>query len=153
MGKARDSPRDLDARGARVPSRPRARGRKGTLTQGERMRINARFWIWWADGWVKLTLRRGDVLTVHRGGPTDEGWSSETETYRYDGVFVTCRSETDGRDCDGRLTREAVHRCHVLGLRARLNESGYRPPGGGGVPLWREVSAGQRDYSAEAMGY
>lgn len=117
------------------------------------MKINARFWIWWADGWVKLTLRRGDVLRMYRGGPCDEGWSSSAEEYRFDGVFVTCRTSTDGRDCDGRFSTDRRDRCHVLDLRARFNEPEFRPPGGGGSPKWREVSARQRDYSAEAMGY
>lgn len=117
------------------------------------MRINARFWIWWADGWVKLTLRRGDVLTVHRGGPTDEGWSYLEESYRFDGVFVTLRTYSVARDCDGKFETERRDRCHVLDLRARFNEPDYRPPGGGGSPKWREVSARQRDHSAEAAGY
>lgn len=117
------------------------------------MKINARFWLWWRGGWVKLTLRRGDSVTAFYSERTDEGWHSEAETYRFDGAFVTCRTETDGRDCDGRLSTHRTERCHVLDLRARMNEPEYRPPGGGGLPEWRTVKAGRRDYSAEAAGY
>lgn len=117
------------------------------------MTINARFWIWWRGGWVKLTLRRGDVRTCGYSERTDEGWHAEWETYRFDGVFVTRRTETDGRDCDGRLSTDQRDRCHVLGLRAWLAEQEFRPPGGGGVPAWRTIKATRRDYSAEAAGY
>ena len=117
------------------------------------MQINARFWIWWRGGWVKLTLRRGDTFRAYCGASHDEGYSATEETYRFDGTWVTCRTETWGRDCDGRYESTRVERFHVLDSRARLNELEHRPPGGGGVPRWREVSARQRDYSAEAAGY
>src|SRR5688572_21903129 len=65
---------------------------------------NHRFWIWWRDGWVKLTVRPHESLTAARFSHHDEGWSSCSETFTHspDGVFST--EVHDGRDCDGRLT-------------------------------------------------
>ena len=113
--------------------------------------MNARFWVWWNDGWVKLTGKPGQRLTFSKGGPTDEGWSREGETYYFDNDPVTpgvvCQSGSDGRDCDGRFSTYAEYFCSFQDLSARELEDGRR------VPIWQKTEASRRDYTAESMGY
>lgn len=110
---------------------------------------NARFWIYENGDHVKLTLRPGQALNHAQGGPTDEGWFREAETFTYDAEAGLVRLErvNDGADCDGRLTHYAELECPLDRLGAlTLNEC---PP----MPDWQRVGASQRDYAAEAMGY
>lgn len=116
---------------------------------------NARFWTWTNGGPVKLTLRPGQSLTWHTGGPTDEGWSSETTTWSYDIHWAAIRQrwKTVGTDCDGYLQRGGADICPIHAL-ADIN----RGPDlvDGRWPAWQrdpEGQAWQRDRYAEAMGY
>lgn len=110
--------------------------------------MNARFWVWWNDGWVKLTLRPEQKLECGWRKPTDEGWSSYYESWEHDGSGVLCQSEDDGVDCDGRLTRNWEGYCPLERLSwvetddLEVNR-----------PAWERGNAYQRDYSAEACGY
>ena len=121
---------------------------------------NVRFWVYWADGPVKLTLRPGQSLTAHAARRTDEGWSSETDTWTHDYDRIARESGTDGVDCDGRLSRECtceakLHELaqtdpYVSDCASRAERDAYS---GVLFPYWDRVNASQRDYSAEAMGY
>ena len=93
-----------------------------------------------------LTLTEGQEIVVEHGGPTEEGWHSERHTYHLDGARVVRESETDGQDCDGRLSTSTVYACPLTDLEAHECD-------GLGYPLWSRVTGRQRDYSAEAMGY
>lgn len=106
--------------------------------------MNARFWVWWNDGWVKLTLRPGQVVHLHESHPTDEGYSYTEEVYEHDGDEVIVTYEQGGSDCDGPLTHHCV-------CSARLSElqSTAEPE----CPPWRRVRAWQHDAYAEAAGY
>ena len=124
---------------------------------------SARFWVWWNDGWVKLTLRPGQTLSHGYSGPTDEGWSSEHHNYEYDAetLCVTSHCTSDGSDCDGRLTRYYDCECRVDDLHAvppppldeqafcRRSIREFWPM----RPLWKKIGSSQRDYNAEAAGY
>lgn len=108
----------------------------------------ARFWIWWNDGFVRLKLNPGQSVVAWRGGPTDEGYSRTVETYAYDGAIVSRTIEEDGRDCDGRHEYFWEGFCEFTLLKSRAAEGEIF-----GVPAWEETCKGQRDHFAEAMGY
>lgn len=108
--------------------------------------MNARFWIFVHDGFVKLTLRQGRPLRYWRAWDTDEGWSSVSEYFRLvDGVVLRDCSD-DGRDCDGRMSSHVELACPVAALQSR---DGFAVP----LPRWDRVSESRRDYQAEAAGY
>lgn len=112
---------------------------------------NARFWILWHVSPVKITLGPGEETSFGAGRSTDEGWSFEGIALHYDadrGV-VTMSEHTDGVDCDGRLQTSAEYECPFGALHDRIDpeDDSVR------YPAWQRVSASQRDYTAEAMGY
>lgn len=128
--------------------------------------MNARFWVFENDGWIKLTLKPGQSLTWSHGGRDEEGYSWTGERWTFDGLLVINESSYDGRDCDGRISRETVLTCPVGFLQgkpaeaARLVTFGQEDPWSFEVwepmpprPEWERARASQRDYSAEAMGY
>ena len=116
------------------------------------MSTTAKFWVFYRDGWVKLHLRGDQVLHHTYGGPTDEGWSRHTETWWLDSEqgTVVNQYEDDGADCDGRLSRSGTVVCPLDKLAAFKLDEDDAP---GLLPEWKQVRSGQRDYSAEAMGY
>ena len=117
---------------------------------------NARFWTMTPSAdWVKITLRPGQPLKHHRGGPTEEGWHRQDTTFWLEDGFVHCATATDGTDCDGRLQTFCEVACHIDRLACRTpHESsvGELPPGTL-LPDWQKVDESQRDFAAEAMGY
>lgn len=101
------------------------------------------------DGMVRLKLRPGAApLHVWSGGPDDEGWSSRGERWWVEDGVIHNDVATDGRDCDGRMSTHEEYHCPVELRHASFNEyTGYL------MPAWERGKSGQRDYSAEAMGY
>lgn len=125
---------------------------------------NARFWIWWNNDWVKITLRPGQEITLYCGGPTDEGYSHEWETFSHEGDRIECSTLVEASDCDGRLDRYGEWECPLDQLQGIPEEQltewcevkcEYVPSGEvlPPRPEWVTLSKGQRDYAAEAMGY
>lgn len=113
---------------------------------------NARFWTFINGDWVKLTLAPGYEITHTEGGPTDEGFHREWNTWAHTGEGVERTWETSSRDCDGRLDRSGECCATLEQLRAR-NIGEYGPNPGALVPEWTECDSRQRDYNAEAAGY
>ena len=120
--------------------------------------MNARFWHWTNDGWVKITLKPDQELTHSRGGRHEEGWQHRDTTFYYDGLVVERHEFSDGVDCDGRLSSESISTCRKWGLHAlpcyigskagvdRYSEDMLRPD-------WQHGKSSQRDYEAEKAGY
>jgi len=113
----------------------------------------ARFWAWPAgasDSPVKVTLRGDGARLEHTvGGQHDEGWWRQAAVFELESGIVERLIVDDGVDCDGRLTRHRSSYCTIDRLRAACNP--YRPDVP--FPAWTDAESGQRDYSAEAMGY
>lgn len=107
-----------------------------------------RFWHY-GNGAVLITLRKGQTLNHSTGGPTDEGWHRESNTWTFDGHTVVCVWRNDGADCDGRLTRHGVSWFPIHDAKAGYHDAEL----GAYFPDWRGGQTHQRDYSAEAMGY
>lgn len=113
--------------------------------------MNIRFWFWWNDSPVKITLKPNHVYRFGTWKNSDEGWDSKDEYLCYDGKKVGRESVTDGADCDGRLSTSATFICSVLALSSFHPD--LKEAKGLGFPSWERRSASQRDYSAEAAGY
>lgn len=123
--------------------------------------MNARFWAWHNDGWVKLTLKPYQTLRHYHWHRTDEGWSSEFIEWQYTtndngDALIERRTENCGRDCDGRLDRYYNDWCYVSDLQGddRSHEDWHRH----GIdprytPAWQPGRCSQRDYEAEKAGY
>lgn len=109
-----------------------------------------RFWVFVNDGFVRIALRPGQTLSHCSYQTTDEGWSSEAETWEHTGTHIRRELYRDGVDCDGRLSSEQADECHVNDL-AGLEVMGE--PTWPRLPVWKERTYSQRDYSAEAMNY
>lgn len=112
----------------------------------------AQLWTFFDGRWQGVHLTQGGgTVELHRSERTEEGWSSATEIYEWpewDDEFIHCTVLTDGRDCDGRLSTEWKGICALDKLTAiPADERGPARPG------WEEQSRGQRDYTAESMGY
>jgi hypothetical protein len=119
----------------------------------------ARFWSYFPGrGYVRLTLRPGESVTVTAGGPTDEGANYSAETYTHDGDGILLEWASWGSDCDGRHEAggESFARLDDLTARDPYAETGgdFAEARGLRVPFW---TAGpdrwQRDHTAEAAGY
>ncbi len=108
-----------------------------------------RFWTWWQGAYARVTVIEGVPVRLYHWHAHDEGWSSFGQTFWLEGGQVTCRSESDGRDCDGRLSSGSDTECPVHRLQDEARE------GTDGVPDWRPIdrSSWQRDEYAEAAGY
>jgi hypothetical protein len=112
------------------------------------MKQQARFWHY-HNGAVRLKINAGQTIHHSHGGATDEGYSWEAVAYSFDGETVTCEWATQSRDCDGRMDRNGVTHCPADQLAAGYRDDEF----GVTYPAWQQGESGQRDYSAEAMGY
>jgi hypothetical protein len=113
--------------------------------------MNAKFWVYANGGLVRLKLKPGQGHTWWRAWSHEEGWSSESITWSYPkGMMQIYRTnETDGTDCDGRLSTCTETYCPLDRLHAWPNQD----RDGAALPAWERLSSRQRDYSAEAAGY
>lgn len=110
--------------------------------------MKAKFWTYINGAPVKIKLREGQVVAHAEGGPTDEGYSRTMSEWYFDGEKVVYEYHVDARDCDGRIERHAVLECPVGGLQSRdVEMDAFK------WPAWVEIARGQRDYTAESMGY
>lgn len=108
-----------------------------------------RFWHFSHRGEsIKIKLRQGQSVRHHFGEPTDEGYRSESQQWTFDGDRVIVEWHADGRDCDGRL--ESFGESFFFASEV---DAGYQDESGIKFPRWQELAHGQRDHSAEAMGY
>jgi hypothetical protein len=113
-------------------------------------REKVRFWVWGNDEPVLITLKAGQTLHYASGGDGDEGPMWHGYQWEFDGEVIEETEARWGRDCDGRFEESRQCICPV-----QLAKGGEQSPTHPGVfwPKWLEVGSGQRDYSAEAMGY
>ena len=97
-----------------------------------------------------ITLRAGETFQDRKHETTDEGWSRSTRTWTFDGSRVLRIADSDGVDCDGRMSQHEEHETTPADAAA-----GFQLPDGRRLALWHAVkgAARQRDYSAERMGY
>lgn len=124
------------------------------------MTRNVRFFDYFNGSFVKITLKPGQILRHYEAHDTEEGWDSNETIYQYDGDRVTCETINDGTDCDGRLTRHATYTMDGLTSREVEREQsaleyryGVKSSDHYPVANWKEIANGQRDYTAESMGY
>jgi hypothetical protein len=111
----------------------------------------ARFWIYQNGDFARLALKPGESQEHSTHGYHDEGWSSEWQRWTHNGDHILLEWASDGRDCDGRLSRDGEAMCPLGNLKDRAAYGSDDPKIR--LPEWQEVESGQRDYSAEAMNY
>ena len=127
-------------------------------------RRNARFWVYWHDGWVKLTLKPEQSLEVGYGRLHDEGWCRYHQSWEHDGDRVLCASTSESADCDGRHSDYDDCECLLENLAAVQHEKlcdfsdeypeGFMPDFDAPLtPKWEHIKASQYDQFAEAAGY
>jgi hypothetical protein len=107
----------------------------------------ARFWYYVNGCDVLIKLRPGQCVQHVHGGPTDEGYSYTANVWRHDGCGVYREWTVNAQDCDGRIDRHGDDYCPLSELRCGAEVDGRW------FPAWHKLRRGQRDYSAEAMGY
>lgn len=128
----------------------------GAMCATHRLR-KARFWIYWHDGIVKITVTEDKPVELVYGGETDEGSSWHSERYSIeDGVLVR-QVTVWGHDCDGRHEARAdsiwspelgtVPMVDFTSRGEKFELPEHRPNWMDKGDLW------QRDYAAEAAGY
>lgn len=110
--------------------------------------MNARFWIYYKDSVVKLTLRPDEKVSFFEGGLTDEGYSYTTTFYYHRGDHLERVIRTTSSDCDGRFDTCNMHVCDLDALCSCYNEHVDIM-----YPDWQREHSYQRDYSAEMAGY
>lgn len=112
---------------------------------------NVRFWDFINGSPVKLTLRPGQKLHHYQAAPTDEGWHSNAHSWEYvhpDGI-VLVEYESDGVDCDGRLSSGGTRWFYDYEA-----DAGYCPDDEDHCyPRWQADEYWRRDWQAEAAGY
>lgn len=94
-----------------------------------------------------IKIRSGQTLHYSSGGATDEGYWWVGHEWEFDGETLWTRWSTEGRDCDGRITRSGESWCRAHEAQAGYHFDEVR------YPLWHEGEVAQRDYAAEAAGY
>jgi hypothetical protein len=113
------------------------------MTYGKR---SIRFWTYHRDGFVRIKIAMGETLHHGYREATDEGWYFEGIRWECNSDGILREQVHDGVDCDGRLTQYHTD----FATHCNLNAFEYE---GVKLPVWDDVEAHQRDYSAEAMGY
>ena len=124
-----------------------------------------RFWVRVNGQPVRLSLVPGEYLTIHRGGPDDEGYHYAEDVYYIDREYGVLMFETswESRDCDGCMSGgcqywarfdelEVNHPCSDDQSRLeRLEAEALRVR----FPHFRELDAGfwRRDHQAEVAGF
>ena len=114
------------------------------------IRGRAKWWQWHNGGWVHLSIHPGDTFTFRTSHRHDEGYHREEETFEYRFGQISRTVDTDGRDCDGRMSTHTELYCYLCDLdkneSARDGETPVR------IPSWQRDASHchQRDYAAEA---
>lgn len=111
---------------------------------------NVRFWTRANGTYTKMTLEPGEILHFGYARPTEEGWESYEEeiSLSEDGERLCLIYQSDGSDCDGRLSRGGVL---VASADPKDFVECYQFKGM--RPDWEQEDRFQRDYRAEAAGY
>lgn len=112
-------------------------------------RRNARFWVWWRQDWVKITLRPGETLCAGYGGQCDEGWSRFSEQWSHTGLRVEREWVSEGQDCDGRSAQYGED----FAMLDELDAVGRGEFEEMLAPRWQDSQTSQRDEFAELAGY
>lgn len=117
-----------------------------------------RFWIYWREGIVKITVTEDKDVELCYGGPTDEGYSYHSEKYTLRGGVLERKMCDWSSDCDGRFVHGAkdywTPECGFVPC-VGVDSQGYCYELDEQRPNWSSETdeMWERDYAAEAMGY
>ena len=78
--------------------------------------VTVRFWTFYRNSRVKLTLREGKHITFGFSAPHDEGYSFEGYRYFIEDNLVVQEWTSGGRDCDGSMHDKGTLFCPLNDL-------------------------------------
>jgi hypothetical protein len=116
-----------------------------------RQKANARFWICLNGDFVKITIKSGESIEYSNSERTEEGYTSEWISWYHDGDRVVREYATRSRDCDGLFDTHGSDYSPLSDLHAFAAYGTDDPDVK--MPEWRRLGYGQRDHTAESMGY
>lgn len=112
------------------------------------------FWTYACGSWHGIRMAPGDVVELSDGGPNDEGgYWRQSERFEHQGEFVSNRSHSAGRDCDGETSETTIYECRVDKLDTKATEHDDQFPRPALLPEWERISGRCYDQFAEAAGY
>ncbi|MAF72504.1 MAG: hypothetical protein CMH39_00580 [Micrococcales bacterium] len=124
-----------------------------------KMPISFHEWDMECEKWTLVILNEDNEYETESYDESrhEEGWTSMWVRYSVEedaiGKYVLREWESDGVDCDGRLSSSGKHFCYLQNLRDRPMHGYDHETTPVFLPKWEELERRQRDYSAEAMGY
>jgi hypothetical protein len=115
---------------------------------------SVRLWVWWNDTLTRITAKQNKPIYLYHKSRTEEGWESLLVTYLLEDGVVYSDIETDGTDCDGRLSTQTRwtttdFASHVPYYEEDRTYNGKQIL----LPVWQKRDESQRDYQAEDAGY
>jgi len=105
-----------------------------------------RFWIHYGQHPVKLTLRAGQPVNLHRSERHDEGASYRGDTFTVHEGCISWHAYRSCIDCDGRVDHHDVLEASIESMRTRDLTAGETPD-------WTVCRARVYDYNAEKANY
>lgn len=112
--------------------------------------MNAKFFIFENDGFIKIKMRPKQRLSWDKYWPTEEGYGYRLLSYYFDEEFVEEENDSGGCDCDGKINHNNKHFCHLKSRMSGLTENGERVL----VPDWKKKGHTRvYDKYAQMMGY
>lgn len=124
-----------------------------------KMPISFHEWDNESEKYALVILNEDNEYTVEEydSNRHEEGWTSMWVRYSVEedaiGKYVLREWESDGVDCDGRLSNSGEDFCYLHNLRNRPMYGYDHETTPIFLPEWEALERRQRDYSAEAMGY
>lgn len=118
-----------------------------------------RFWVFWRNSWVKLTLRAGRRLYAHHSSRDEEGFGYQWSDWFLDNDLLIEQWGNGGRDCDGRIDRSGRSCCplHKLASVPAYDDGTNDCRHDGRLimrPAWEDSGRVEiRDEYAELSGY
>ena len=110
--------------------------------------------LWVSPGFGRRTfrihLKEGQTRVFTGFRYTDEGTDSFYSSFAFKNGVVIRKEETDGRDCDGRMS---TSKALLYYPEDRKYHRPYPDRPRMKFPTWELVRDRQRDYAAEAAGY
>jgi hypothetical protein len=108
---------------------------------------NLKFWVYVNGSPVRITLCPGQTVEHCTGGPDSEGWHRSSILWKHAGHGIYSEGLTEGRDCDGYVSRWFDCFCPAEELTAGSEVDGVV------FPRWGDATEETRDDYAEAAGY
>jgi hypothetical protein len=115
------------------------------------MGINARFWVFVNNDFVKVTLRPQQHMDWRQAHATEEGYHAESMELHFDGYTVERIDVSEGRDCDGELSYTTKMVTDLEHLQDEPGDAGFLSTPD--RPQWLPGRTRVYDQYAQMAGY